>query len=195
MHKLIKDISITSHADIIKFTVDFPVKPPASFEFHAVEEAQTSMLALQLLQVQGIRSVFITPGFIAVKKTPSETWENLQKTVTGILSDFLDSGRSVVLTQKIPVSVYAESTTNPATMKFVTNRKLIDDSVSFEAIYLSVHSPFARALYDFPNVKEVSIEQNSVLISLNEEGDWFELSLEIREFIRNYIAEGREIIS
>ena len=57
---------------------------------------------------------------------------------------------------QIPVSVYAEMTPNPAVLKFVANKKLVEvDSVEFRNIEEAQPSPLATKLFHCPLVKEV----------------------------------------
>lgn len=96
------------------------------------------------------------------------------------------------------VSIYTEATPNPETMKFVLNKILfLQNSADFptradaEGI-----SPLALALYDqFDYVQGVFIMNNFITITKTAETEWFELIPELREFIRNYVANGGEIIN
>jgi Fe-S cluster biogenesis protein NfuA len=96
---------------------------------------------------------------------------------------------------KIPVSVYAEMTPNPAVLKFVANKRLIElDSVEFRNIEEAQPSPLATKLFHCPFVKEVFISANYIAVSKFEIVEWDEVTLELRELIRNYIAEGLPIL-
>lgn len=97
---------------------------------------------------------------------------------------------------QIPVSVYAEMTPNPAVLKFVANKKLVDvDSVEFRNIEEAQPSPLATKLFHFPFVKEVFISSNYVAISKYEIVEWDEVTLELRELIRDFIAEGLPVLN
>lgn len=97
----------------------------------------------------------------------------------------------------IPVVIYAESTPNPATMKFVANRMLIDDGAT--AQYLSPQetsgSPLAAKLFRFPFVKGVFISANYITVTKSDTLSWDDITLELREFIRDYIAKGNSIVT
>lgn len=98
---------------------------------------------------------------------------------------------------KIPVTVYAEMTPNPATMKFVANNYLIDPSTSVEFTSQADakgFSPLADELFSFPFVKGVFIASNFVSVTKNEALSWDFVAQELRDFIRNYIADGKEIL-
>lgn len=101
------------------------------------------------------------------------------------------------MTQNSIVSIYSEATPNPDTMKFVLNRLLFahqsaDFPTEEEA---AIASPLAAALFhNFPYVNGVFIMNNFLTITKKTEQEWFELIPDLREFIRNYIANGGEIV-
>lgn len=97
---------------------------------------------------------------------------------------------------KVPVSVYAEMTPNPAVMKFVANRRLLDtDSVEFRNIEEAKPSPLATRLFHFPFVKEVFISSNYVALNKYDVTEWDEVAQEVRQFIREFLADGGEVLS
>ena len=100
-------------------------------------------------------------------------------------------------TAKIPVVVYAESTPNPAAMKFVANKILLESSAPLEFFSLieAKSSPLAMELFKFPFVKSVFISGNYITLSKIDSIDWNEIILELREFLRNYLSEGKAVMS
>jgi Fe-S cluster biogenesis protein NfuA len=95
----------------------------------------------------------------------------------------------------VPVSIYAEMTPNPAVLKFVANKRLLEmDSVEFKNIEEAKPSPLASQLFHFPFVKEIFISSNYIAISKYDIIEWEEITLEIREIIRDYLAQGNSII-
>ena len=98
-------------------------------------------------------------------------------------------------TPTIPVVLYAESTPNPATMKFVANRMLIDDGAT--AQYLSADqtagSPLAQKLFRFPFVKGVFVSANYVTVTKTDTLTWDDITLELREFIRDHAVATYEL--
>ncbi len=63
--------------------------------------------------------------------------------------------------KRVPVSIYAEMTSNPKVMKFVSNKLLLQtDSAEFRNIEEAKPSPLATKLLYFPVVKEVFISGN-----------------------------------
>ncbi len=97
---------------------------------------------------------------------------------------------------KVATSVYAESTPNPKVMKFVANRAIIQgDSVEFMNIDEATSSPLAVKLFHFPFVKEVFIAKNFVSITKYEMMEWEDVVMEIREFIREFLADGGVVVN
>lgn len=96
-----------------------------------------------------------------------------------------------------PVIIYAESTPNPGSMKFVANRMLLPEGAT--AQYLSSGetkgSPLAQKLFQFPFVKGIFISSNYVTLSKNDQVSWDDILLEMREFIREYLSAGNEVVT
>ena len=96
---------------------------------------------------------------------------------------------------KVPTTVYAESTPNPGVMKFVVNRAIIQgDSLEFMNIDEAKNAPLANKLFHFPFVKEVFIAKNFVSLTKYDLMEWEDVVMEIREFIREYLADGGVVI-
>lgn len=100
-------------------------------------------------------------------------------------------------TPKQPVIIYAESTPNPSSMKFVANKLLIQEGAT--AQYLSLAetkgAPFAAKLFQFPFVKGVFLNGNFVTITKSDAVTWEDITLELRDFVREYISAGNVIIT
>ena len=96
--------------------------------------------------------------------------------------------------EKIPVSVYAESTPNPSVMKFVANKPLVTHSVEFKNIDEAKNAPLAKELFRLPFVKEVFLDANYVSITKFEISEWEDVVMEVREFIRAFIEDGNVIL-
>lgn len=96
---------------------------------------------------------------------------------------------------KIATTVYVESTPNPKVMKFVANRAIIQgDSVEFMNIDEAKNSPLAMKLFHFPFVREVFIAKNFVSLTKYDAMEWEDVVMEVREFIREYLAEGSVVV-
>lgn len=97
----------------------------------------------------------------------------------------------------IPVTVYSEMTPNPATMKFVANKYLLAGSVSAEFKSLDEakgYSPLAEAMFQFPFVDGVFIAANYVAVSKTDNVPWDFINMELREFVKNWISEGKDVL-
>lgn len=93
--------------------------------------------------------------------------------------------------KKISVTIYAESTPNPRVMKFVANRAIVlGDSVEYRNIDEAEKSPLAIKLFHFPFVKEVFIARNFISLTKYDIMEWDDITMEIRQFIREYLAGG-----
>ena len=97
----------------------------------------------------------------------------------------------------ITVVLYAESTPNPATMKFVANRMLIEDGATAQYLKLdeTAGSPLAAQLFRFPFVKGVFVSANYVTVTKSDTLTWDDITLELREFIRDFIAKGNVVVT
>ena len=98
-----------------------------------------------------------------------------------------------MLVKKV-VTVYAESTPNPASMKFVLNSYLLEEgSVEYTTKEQARECPLAMQLFSFSGVSSVFITTNFITISKSDDIDWYELIPIFREFIKTYIASGQPI--
>lgn len=92
--------------------------------------------------------------------------------------------------KKIPTEVYAEMTPNPATMKFATNRMLIEGGAQAEYINRSqaeASSPLALELFNFPFVTGVFISGNYVAVAKDESLGWEMIVMQLRDYIREWL--------
>lgn len=93
------------------------------------------------------------------------------------------------------ITVYAESTPNPAALKFVTDRLLNPgSSMEFSATNSSA-SPLASALLKFPFIQTVFISSNFITLTKSDVIEWNEVMGELRDFIKQYIENGNKIWS
>jgi len=199
-----KDFNInivrTTTPSIAKFEADKFLTRHESFEFKNIDEASRSPIAQQLFYLPFVKTVYIAQNFIAIEKYDIVEWDDVDKEVAEQIEDYLNKGGEVIKekktsTGKVPVTVYAESTPNPAVMKFVANKKLVLQSVEFKNIDDAKNAPLAQKLFHFPFVKEVFIDENYVSIQKYDMAGWEEITMELREFIKNYIEEGNEVLN
>lgn len=201
MNSYTVQIQPTTNSAIVKFETNQFLTRHESFEFGNIEEAAASPLAQQLFHLPFVKTVFIAQNFIAIEKYNIVDWADVQEEVAEQLREYLNSGGIVVKPKEaspnkpVPVTVYAESTPNPAVMKFVANKKLVVSSVEFKNIDATGNAPLARQLFHFPFVKEVFFDENYISVNKYDIASWDEITLEIREFIRNYLQEGHEVLT
>ncbi|WP_237559475.1 MULTISPECIES: NifU family protein [Edaphocola] len=93
------------------------------------------------------------------------------------------------------VSIYTEMTPNPETMKFVANKLLYPGrSIDFPEEKDAKPSPLAQELFSFPFVRGVFIASNFVTLTKTPETEWTEVIPTIRQFLKTYLEEGKEVI-
>ena len=193
------EVKATTNKSIVKFEADQFLVNHESYEFKNIDEASKSPLAQKLFHLPFVKTVYLAQNFVAIEKYDIVAWEDVQEELKNQLEDLLNNGTVIIKedsqqTKKIPVTVYAESTPNPKVMKFVANKKLVLQSIEFKNIDDASHSPLAKALFHFPFVKEVFLDENYVSVSKYDVADWNDITLELREFIRSYIEDGKQIL-
>jgi NFU1 iron-sulfur cluster scaffold homolog, mitochondrial len=99
--------------------------------------------------------------------------------------------------QRPPVSVYAESTPNPATMRFVSSRMLLveDRLLEFRTPEETEGvSPLAEKIFNLPFVTGVFISGNFITVTKSNIVTWDLVQLELREYIQEYLnMDGRVV--
>jgi Fe-S cluster biogenesis protein NfuA len=85
------------------------------------------------------------------------------------------------------INVYTESTPNPATMKFIVNKLLINGSVDYPTRESAEHSPFAKELYKFSFVNGVFFASNFVTVTKTEGVEWSDIEAIIKEFVKGAV--------
>lgn len=166
-------------------------------EFNKIEETSEFPLIQQIFYLPFIKKVILNKHSIYIEKLNILEWSDVQEEICSQIEEFLNNG-GIVSKNEIkkvsPVSVYAESTPNPNAMKFVVNKKIVDDIFEFKSIEETLESPLAKSLFSFPLVKEVFFDFNFVSIIKKVEFNWEENVMEIREFIRSFIQDGNTIV-
>lgn len=197
MHKI--SIKETTNNAIIKFESNQFLLKNQSFEFNNIEEAKPSPLAQQLFYLPFVKKVYLSSNFVAIEKYSIVEWQDVAEEVAEQIENYLNSGHPLVTTEltakKVPITVYAESTPNPAVMKFVANKKLSLKPFEFSNIEEAKPSPLATKLFQFPFVKSVFIDENFVSVSKYDVTEWTDVTLELRELIKGFIENGNDVIS
>jgi len=101
-----------------------------------------------------------------------------------------------MLEVKKAITVYLESTPNPAAMKFVCSRFLLEEgSVEYADKSEAVNCPLTLQLFDFTGVASVFITSNFVTVTKKENIEWFDIQQILREFIRGFLESGEPVFT
>jgi Fe-S cluster biogenesis protein NfuA len=189
----------TQNPIILKFEFPDFITQNESFEFKNIDEAKNSPLAQQLFYLPFVKTIYISGNFIAIEKYNIVEWEDVKDAVTEQIESFIEKGGIILTidenkTKKQPVTVYGETTPNPAALKFVVSKMLTKNSIEFKNIDQTASSPLAKELFKFPFVKEVFIDENYISITKYEINKWEEITLELRSFIKQYIENGGVVL-
>ncbi|SIQ24582.1 NifU family protein [Maribacter ulvicola] len=189
----------TNNPNILKFETNHILVQRKNYEFKNIDDAKNSPLAQQLFHLPFIKTVYISGDFIGLERYDIVQWEDVKDEVAQQLVEYLNAGEPIVLEEDmdkpVPVTVYAEVTPNPATMKFVASKKIVASAFEFKNIDEARDSKLATELFQFPFVKQVFIDENYVSVSKFEVAEWDDITIELREVIRNFIADGKEIVA
>lgn len=198
MSKII--IKETQNPAILKF--DFPdfITKNKSYEFKNIDEASESPLAQKLFYLPFVKTVFISGNFIAIERYNIVEWNDVKDAVAEQIEEFITDGGiiindSTLEIKKKPITIYAESTPNPAVLKFVANKILTTKTAEFKNIDEAFPSALAKELFKFPFVKEIFMDENYISITKYNSSEWQEISNEVRMFIKAFIENGNEIIN
>jgi len=88
-------------------------------------------------------------------------------------------------------TLYAESTPNPTTMKFVANKKLVKQSIEAKSPEEAKKINIAQKLFMFPFVENVFLSNNFISITKNRSVEWEEIAMQLREFILDFINNNK----
>ena len=189
----------TQNPTILKFEFEDFITQNQNFEFKNIDEAQESPLAQQLFYLPFVKTVYISGNFIAIERYSIVEWEDVQDAVAEQIAAFVDKGGVIIKidenkAKKQPITVYGETTPNPAALKFVVSRMLTRNPVEYKNIDQTASSPLAKELFKFPFVKEVFIDENYISVTKYDINDWDEITLEVRTFIKQFIENGGTVL-
>jgi len=91
------------------------------------------------------------------------------------------------------INVYTEQTPNPATMKFMVNKLLINGSEDFATKESAEQSPFAKELFKFNFVSGVFFASNFVTITKTDDADWADIEAILKEFVKGAVESELKI--
>ena len=185
-------------ASIAKFSIPPPLDHNLSRTFINIDQASDAPLVKQLFFLPFVKKVAIENSTLIVERFDILKWEEVIDEVKKQIEAYLNGGGDIISNvkkvEKVAVTVYAESTPNPLAMKFVVNKKISDQTLSFENIDTTEDAPLVRELFNFPFVTEVFISENYISISKDRTHEWEEVVMEIRGFIKSYFEEGKTIL-
>jgi Fe-S cluster biogenesis protein NfuA len=189
----------TNNPTVLKFEANHMLVENGHYQYGNIDEAKNSPLAQQLFYLPFIKTVYVSGNFIALERFEIVEWDDVKDEVAQQLVEYLNTGAAVVQEEKtgkkVPVTLYAEVTPNPAVMKFVANKRLVPAAFEFKNIDEATTSKLAGFLFQRPFVKEVFMDENYISVTKYEVADWNDITMELRDEIRNFIAEGNELIS
>lgn len=199
MKKYTFEIQETPRPNILKFVANEFLVNRQSFEFSNIEEAKPSPLAQKLFYLPFVKKVYISQNFVAIEKYNIVEWPEVQVEVLQTIEKFVTEGGVIIQEEalqqkKNPITVYAESTPNPAVQKFVANKKLVLSSIEFKSIDDAKASKLAQELFHFPFVKEVFMDSNYISVHKYDMVEWEEVSLELREHIRQFLENNEQVV-
>ena len=192
-------IKETQNASILKFEFPDFITLNENFEYKNIDDAKNSPLAQQLFYLPFVKTVYISGNFIAIEKYNIVEWEDVKDEVAEQIEEFVSKGGILIIpdenkNKKIPLTVYGETTPNPATLKFVVTRLLTKTALEFKNIDDTLASPLAKELFKFPFVKEIFIDENYISVTKYDVATWEEITLEIRTFIKEFIENGGLVV-
>lgn len=94
----------------------------------------------------------------------------------------------------IPTIVYAEMTPNPATMKFVADRPMVNGEYIAEYNHwteVKDTSPLAEKLFTFPFIKSLFFSGHFVTVTKIDDIAWDYVTMELREFILDFLKNNQ----
>ncbi len=190
--------SCKSGASLAKFRINPAPKININKSFSNIDQASDAPLVKQLFYLPFVKKVFIENNIIIIERFDILEWEEVITEVATQIEDYLNQGGVIINEpkniKKSPITIYAESTPNPSTMKFVANKKLVNQSISFKHIDEAIDAPLVKELFNFPFVKEIFLDENYISISKYDETLWDDIVMELRDFIKSYLEQEKAIL-
>ncbi len=187
-------IDPTENPKVMKFVADYNLIP-GSLELDRTSDISEIPLAQELFNYPFVERIFITANFIAVAKQDTVEWEFVSESLKNVIEDELLANPRIYLQKKKEMyQIYAEMTPNPAVMKFVSSKLLMDGFVEVKNVEEASEVPLAKGiLNEFDFAKEVFISDNFVAVTKDDSVQWHEVMVAVRAFIAEYLQNGGEI--
>ena len=189
-------IAATNNPTRIRFVSNQPLVED-EVDFANVDDAGGFPLIQQLFYLPFVKHVRLTENWIEVERFDILEWSDVQDEVATQLAEYLNQGGKVKMqaNQKEAITVYAESTPNPAAMKFVCSKRIVGEIYEAKNIEEAKNSPLATELFHKAYIKEVFMDENFISITKYDIAEWDDIVQELREYIRDYIASNKVIVS
>jgi len=190
--------SQTKKETIALFKTSPALEVAQTSKYNNIDEAKEAPLVQQMFYLPFVKSVLLSKEGLEIERFNILEWNDVLQDVSLEIENYLNKGGVIINEteplKKVPITIYAESTPNPGVMKFVANKKLVEEIFEYKTIDETTHAPLAQKLFHFPFVKEVFMDTNYISITKFDVSEWDEIVLEIREFLRSYLEEGNEIM-
>lgn len=190
--------SQTQDETIARFEISPALEIIQASKFNNIDEAKDAPLVQQMFYLPFVKSVVLKKEALEIERFSILEWKDVLEDVSLEIETYLNKGGTIINQveplKKVPITIYAESTPNPGVMKFVANKKLVNQIFEFKNIDETTNAPLAQKLFHFPFVKEVFMDTNYISITKFEVAEWDQIVLEIREFLRTFLEEGNEVI-
>lgn len=190
--------SQTKEETIALFKTSPALEVAQTSKYNNIDEAKEAPLVQQMFYLPFVKSVLLSKEGLEIERFNILEWNDVLQDVSLEIENYLNK-EGVIINEteplkKVPITIYAESTPNPGVMKFVANKKLVEEIFEYKTLDETTHAPLAQKLFHFPFVKEVFMDTNYISITKFDVSEWDEIVLEIREFLRSYLEEGSEIM-
>ncbi|KAL0059660.1 hypothetical protein AAF712_013563 [Marasmius tenuissimus] len=90
----------TPNDDSLKFIPGVPVMEEGTAEFLDTRSSLSSPLAIRLMGIEGVKSVFYGPDFVTVSKDSENPWSVIKPEIYSILMEFFSSGQTLFRSQE-----------------------------------------------------------------------------------------------
>lgn len=184
-------IETTANPKVMKFVADYTLIP-GSLELDRNSDVSEIPLAQELFNYPFVSKIFVTANFIAVAKEDMVEWDMVAENLKNAIEDqLLENPRIYRQKRKELFPIYAEMTPNPAVMKFISSKLIIDGFIEAKNREEAQEIPLAKAILDeFPFAQEVFISDNFVAVTKNNDVEWHEVMMSVRSFIADYLQNG-----
>lgn len=97
---------------------------------------------------------------------------------------------------KIPVVIYTESTPNPATLKFVTNKGLLPNNhIELVPGDVNAETPFAQEVFEIAGISQIFISQNFVTVTKSDGFQWINIIPDVKAVIKDFMDNEKALFT